>query len=169
MLPYESILLEEAQRASISTTYQRFPIRDLSVPANAERLTEILFAIDEGFRGGGTVYLHCWGGVGRTGLVVACWLQEHGRTPKDALAELGQKWRTVDKIYRKPDSPETPAQVAWVKSWPRRRRGVQQWVIRDRYRGLFWAWLSAMRSVPPWSLKRRIRVPRAHGLQATAH
>ena len=135
LLPYESILLEEAQRASISTTYQRFPIRDRSVPANAERLTEILFAIDASLRSAGTVYLHCWGGVGRTGLVVACWLQEHGRTPDSALAELGQKFSIVEKIYRKPESPETLAQVTWVKSWPQRRQGTQQWVVRDRYRG----------------------------------
>jgi ADP-ribosylglycohydrolase len=135
LAPYDSILSEEAQRAGIPTTYQRFPIRDNSVPADAEHLAEILLAIDGRIRGGSTVYLHCWGGVGRTGLVVACWLQEHGRTPDGALAELGEKWSTVEKIYRKPDSPETPAQVNWIKSWPQRRRNVQQWVIRDRYRG----------------------------------
>jgi ADP-ribosyl-[dinitrogen reductase] hydrolase len=37
--------------------------------------------------------------VGRTGLVVGCWLQEHGRTPDDALAELSRKWSTVDRDY----------------------------------------------------------------------
>ena len=67
--------------------------------------------------------------------VVACWLQEHGRTPDDALAELNAKWSTVEKIYRKPESPETSVQVGWVKSWAQRRKGVQQLLVRDRYRG----------------------------------
>ena len=58
--------------------------------------------------------MHCWGGVGRTGLVVACWLQEHGRTPAAALAELSEKWRTVKKSVRKRESPETQTQVDWV-------------------------------------------------------
>ena len=107
LVPYDAILSEEARNSSITATYQRFPIRDNSVPSDSEHLAEILFAIDRRIREGGAVYLHCWGGVGRTGLVVACWLQEHGRTPDDALAELSAKWSTVEKIYRKPESPET--------------------------------------------------------------
>ena len=135
LLPYEAILSEESPAANVTSTYQRFPIRDNSVPSDSKHLAEILFAIDRRIREGGTVYLHCWGGVGRTGLVVACWLQEHGRTPDDALAELSAKWSTVEKIYRKPESPETPTQVDWVRIWPQRRRSVQQLVLYDRYRG----------------------------------
>src|ERR1700730_3554415 len=134
-VPDEAILSEEAQNSSINATYQRFPIRDVSVPSDSEHLAEILLAIDRRIREGGTVYLHCWGGVGRTGLVVACWLQEHGRTPDDALAELSAKWSTVEKIYRKSESPETPTQVDWIRIWPQRRRSVQQLMLRDRYRG----------------------------------
>jgi protein-tyrosine phosphatase len=117
LVPYEAILSEAAQKSSIDVTYQRFPIRDNSVPRDSEHLAEILLAIDGRIREGGLVYLHCWGGVGRTGLVVACWLQEHGRTADRALAELSEKWSTVEKIYRKPNSPETAAQVDWIKSW----------------------------------------------------
>jgi ADP-ribosyl-[dinitrogen reductase] hydrolase len=135
LVPYEAILSEEARNSSINATYQRFPIRDNSVPHDSEQLAKILLAIDRRIREGGAVYLHCWGGVGRTGLVVACWLQEHGRTPDDALAELSAKWSTVEKIHRKPESPETPVQVSWVKSWAQRRKGVQQLLLRDRYRG----------------------------------
>jgi ADP-ribosyl-[dinitrogen reductase] hydrolase len=135
LVPYEAILSEEARKSNIKATYQRFPILDNSVPRDSERLAEILFTIDHRIREGGVVYLHCWGGVGRTGLVVACWLQEHGRTPDDALAELNAKWKTVEKIFRKPESPETHVQVSWIKSWPQGRKGVQQLMIRDRYRG----------------------------------
>ena len=133
MVPYDAILSKEAGNSSIKATYQRFPIVDNSVPRDSEHLAEILLAIDCRIREEGAVYLHCWGGVGRTGLVVACWLQEHGRTPGDALAELSAKWKTVEKNFRK--SPETPAQVSWVKSWPQRRKSARQLMIRDRYRG----------------------------------
>jgi ADP-ribosyl-[dinitrogen reductase] hydrolase len=133
LVPYEAILSEEARNSSIDATYQRYPIRDRSVPSDSEHLAEILFAIDRRIREEGVVYLHCWGGVGRTGLVVACWMQEHGRTPDDALAELSAKWSTVEKNFRK--SPETQAQVSWVKSWPQQRKGVEQLLLRDRYRG----------------------------------
>ena len=135
LTPYEAILSEEARNSSINATYQRFPVRDNNVPRDSDHLAEILLAIDCRLSEAGVVYLHCWGGVGRTGLVVACWLQEHGRTPDDALAELNAKWSTVEKIYRKPESPETSVQVGWVKSWAQRRKGVQQLLVRDRYRG----------------------------------
>ena len=94
LIPYEVILSEGSRAANITATYQRFPIPDISVPRDAEFLAEILLTIDRQIRQGGAVYVHCRGGVGRTGLVVACWLQEHSRTPDSALGELGAKWRT---------------------------------------------------------------------------
>ena len=135
LVPYDAILSEEARNSRIDVTHQRFPIRDNSVPRDSDHLAEILLAIDRRIREGGAVYLHCWGGIGRTGLVVACWLQEQGRTPNGALAELSAKWSTVEKIYRKPESPETSTQVDWIRNWPQRRRSVQQLMVRDRYRG----------------------------------
>jgi hypothetical protein len=124
LIPYETILSEESRAARITTTHERFPIRDISVPSDASHLAEILFKIDRRIRKGGAVYLHCWGGVGRTGLVVACWLQEHGRTPDAALEELRTLWKTTEKSAWKPESPETPEQVDWVKTWPQRRRTI---------------------------------------------
>jgi ADP-ribosyl-[dinitrogen reductase] hydrolase len=135
LVPYEAVLSEQSRAASIAATYQRFPMRDVSVPRDAAQLGEILLTIDRRIREGGTVFLHCWGGVGRTGLVVGCWLQEHGRTPDDALAELSRKWSTVAKSSEKPASPETIGQVNWVKTWPQRRRDVPELLLRDRYRG----------------------------------
>jgi hypothetical protein len=136
LAPYDAILSEENRHSIIKATYQRFPIRDVSVPKDQGHPAEILSAIDRRSREGGAVYLDCWGGRGRTALVVACWLQEHGRMPDDALAELSAKWSSVEKIYRKPESPETPSQVSWIKTWSlRRQRHVQQLSLRDRYRG----------------------------------
>jgi protein-tyrosine phosphatase len=113
--PYAELLIEEA--ASI-TSYERFPIRDGSVPGEPKTMGEIIAAIDRAMAEEGTTYIHCWGGVGRTGLAVACWLQEHGRAPDEALTELADKWRSCAKSQRMPNSPETPEQVRWVKEWP---------------------------------------------------
>jgi protein-tyrosine phosphatase len=97
LVAYDAILSQESRAANITATYQQYPIRDISVPRDAEYLAENLLAIDRQMRQGGAVYVHCRRGVGRTELVVACWLQEHGRTPDAALGELSAKWKTVKK------------------------------------------------------------------------
>ena len=71
--PYAALLVEEA--GSIETTYERIPIRDVDVPKEAQTMVKIIDAIDRAIATGGIAYVHCWGGVGRTGLGVACWLQ----------------------------------------------------------------------------------------------
>jgi protein-tyrosine phosphatase len=55
-------------------SHQRFPIHDVSAPTCTETTRAILNAIDAHLQHGKTVYVHCWGGVGRTGLIVGCWL-----------------------------------------------------------------------------------------------
>jgi len=130
--PYSQLLTEEA---ITSISYQRFPIRDVSVPAEPKTMAEIIAAIDRAMAEGGITYVHCWGGIGRTGLAVACWLQNRERTPDQALTDLADKWRSCAKSQWKPDSPETPEQVKWVKEWPLHRSKLHLPTTRERYRG----------------------------------
>jgi ADP-ribosyl-[dinitrogen reductase] hydrolase len=132
LTPYAELLTEEA---GSRTTYERFPIRDVSVPEEPKTVAEIIAAIDRAMAEGGITYVHCWGGIGRTGLAVACWLQERGQTPDEALADLADKWRSCAKSQWKPSSPETPEQVRWVKEWPLHRSRLHLLTTRDRYRG----------------------------------
>lgn len=111
LAPYEPLL------ANTGAEYRRFSIRDVSVPRDVRYMLDILDAIDAALAAGRNVYLHCWGGIGRTGTVVACWLQRHGRSPDKALLELARSWQTVAKRHRRPNTPETDEQVAWVRSW----------------------------------------------------
>ena len=67
----------------------RIPIRDFSVPTVAE-LESAIEEIDSELAAGGVVYVHCWAGCGRTGVVVASWLVRHGMSPNDALARIAE-------------------------------------------------------------------------------
>jgi protein-tyrosine phosphatase len=121
---YQALLTVEAQSLRVAVTYARIPIRDYSVPQRPDVMHRILDTINANVERDGITYLHCWGGIGRTGLVVACWLQEQGRTADEALAELARLWQTNQKSKRRPSSPETAAQLAWVRHWHRHRQRV---------------------------------------------
>ncbi len=69
--------------------YLRMPIRDFSIPS-AEQLVETLDEIDAELGFDGLVYVHCWAGCGRTGVVVGSWLVRHGVAPNDALARIAE-------------------------------------------------------------------------------
>jgi protein-tyrosine phosphatase len=65
----------------------RRPIVDFSVP-RPEELVGTLDEIDVELSVGGLVYVHCWAGCGRTGVVVGSWLVRHGLDPPAALAKI---------------------------------------------------------------------------------
>ena len=64
-----------------------------------------------------SVYVHCWGGIGRTGTVVGCWLVRHGMTGDEALAQIVEWWRGMEKARIHPRSPQTREQHAYVRNW----------------------------------------------------
>ena len=117
LVPYVEIAKEEARCLDTAVGYERHPVIDQCVPSSPGQMTRILYAIDAAICDGKTVYLHCWGGVGRTGTVVGCWLVRHGRTGDAALRQIAEWWQGVEKVYRKPISPETSEQHEYVRDW----------------------------------------------------
>ena len=99
-----------------TVAYERFPIPDVSVPDSPAATVAALDAIDRHIAGDRVVYVHCWGGVGRTGLIVGCWLARHGYDGADALTRLRELWRSCPKS-RDRKSPETPEQERYVLEW----------------------------------------------------
>lgn len=96
--------------------HRHFPIRDISVPDSPGTTKAALDAIDQHLESGDRVYVHCWGGVGRTGVIVGCWLARHGCDGKEALVRLRALWRQCSKSeYR--ISPETWEQEQYVLKW----------------------------------------------------
>ena len=103
--------------------YERHPIRNRGLPETADHMVATLDAIDRAIHDGRTVYVHCWGGVGRTGTVVGCWLVRHGHTGRSALLQLAERWREVERSRHQPRSPETLAQDEYVRNWVEPSRG----------------------------------------------
>jgi hypothetical protein len=84
--------------------YRRCTIVDFGVPSPQE-MTAILDVLDAALAAGRVVYLHCWGGVGRTGTVVGCYLVRHGMRGEEALAALdacGLTSRMGGLLHRRP-------------------------------------------------------------------
>ncbi|MGH7637433.1 MAG: protein-tyrosine phosphatase family protein, partial [Gemmatimonadaceae bacterium] len=102
----------------ISVVYSRRSIPDRSCPSK-ELMREILDEIDGALGQGHRVYVHCWGGVGRTGTVVGCHLVRGGAKGKEALDRLAGLYGTVSRLKRhfNPRSPETEEQRAFIASW----------------------------------------------------
>jgi len=106
--------LELVERSDIPLEHRRMAVRDFSAPGNVE-IVAILDTLDEALADDHVVYLHCWGGVGRTGTVVGCHLVRHGASPDDALRRIKAWLGETPRAER--ESPETPEQVALVRSW----------------------------------------------------
>ncbi len=103
LMPYEGVL-------PAHVSHERRPIPDLGVPS-PDQMRATLDAIDSAMNAGKTVYVHCWGGIGRTGTVIGCWLVRHGLSGPAALEELA-RLRAGNT-----DSPETDEQHDFVRDW----------------------------------------------------
>ena len=53
-------------------------------------------------------YIHCWGGVGRTETVVACWLLRHGLAAPEVVLKKLTWLRRQDRERSRRLSPESP-------------------------------------------------------------
>lgn len=111
--------------------HHRFPIADCSIPsdtASVRRLIEeiLYFAQHEDSYYGkeGKTYIHCWGGVGRTGTIVACLyaylLKGRGLSADEKYRQAMQ--RLYDSFSRCPKAkyrkiPDTYEQKAFIKTF----------------------------------------------------
>ena len=112
--PYEPLLHQIAEEQQIDVAYRRFSIRDADVPTKA-LMQEVLRRIRDELAAGRPVYVHCWGGIGRTGTVAGCWLVEDGYSCDEALSRIAElRTGTPDSYTR---SPETDAQGTFVRNW----------------------------------------------------
>jgi len=95
------------------------PIPDMGLPdGGPDEMVEILNALDEALNAGRTSYVHCWGGSGRTGTVVGCWLRRHGLAGPDEVLEVLRNLRMAgDRDGGHQDTPQTGDQRWMVETW----------------------------------------------------
>ena len=76
----------------------------------------ILDTLDAALHRGGVAYVHCWGGRGRTGTVVCCWLVRHGLAePADAVETMHRL--IGDRIEIFTPTPENTMQRQFIEQW----------------------------------------------------
>jgi hypothetical protein len=109
-------LQEEARAYDRIVQHQRFSFPDFNIPTH-ERMAAALDAIDAALAENRKVYLHCVGGIGRTGTTVGCWLIRHGMKPADALFRLQELYQTAEQSLFSPRSPESDGQINFILNW----------------------------------------------------
>ena len=84
--PYDAALGTESEHRGISVTHVGHPIPDMDVIDRAG-YDDILATLDDGLDRG-VVYLHCWGGKGRTSTVVGRYLRRSGLSYEETIDEI---------------------------------------------------------------------------------
>jgi len=104
--PYQPVGYSAAASRRLDLRHVSFPIPDLGVvdDHDYDRVTSAIEAALER----GAVYLHCWGGVGRTGTVVGCVLADEGLGYDEIIARLATLRRGSRKQSRR--APEVQVQ-----------------------------------------------------------
>lgn len=113
---------EEARFCGITWTH--FPIPDGGYPSDRGKLTRVLDDISAQLDKGMHVLVHCAAGLGRSGLVVGCWLRSQGVSADETLKLL--------LALRGPRCPETTEQIAIVQGWP--NYPGYPWMVPERSR-----------------------------------
>jgi len=117
--PYQLELHALAEKRNIDIAYTRIPIRDLEVPS-FKTMDLILGVIGFSISNSQPVYVHCLGGIGRTGTVVGCYLKrKHGLSGEEVMRKM-EELRAEDVLAQRP-SPERSCQVEMLMKYGYRR------------------------------------------------
>ncbi len=111
---YADLIKGEAASSGIDIAFHRIPIRDVSVP-DRPSMEQIQSLLDHSLADDKSVYVHCWGGRGRTGTVIGVHLIQHGLADPDDFVDTIAWLRRADTGGR--ESPETSEQIEFVRAF----------------------------------------------------
>jgi ADP-ribosyl-[dinitrogen reductase] hydrolase len=111
MAPYEHVLAEVADARGLTLVHRSHPVPDMGVTDDAGY--DAIVATIRSATADGGVYVHCWGGIGRTATVVGCLLVNGGSTGDEALARINELRAPTRKARMR--APQTEAQEAIVR------------------------------------------------------
>ncbi len=114
---YDDVLRELASKNSDRIAHLRFPVPHTKITTH-DRMRSILDAIDLSLDKKTPVYVHCFGGMGRTGTVICCWLLRHGLASKENVLSLLTTLRQADLQRASWPAPENKTQRQFVLDWP---------------------------------------------------
>jgi hypothetical protein len=97
--------------------YLRSAIADTSVPFNVSQTRALLISIRAALARERRVYVHCRAGIGRTGVIVGCFLAEEERNGRKAIARLNSLWRQSARAETWPQVPQTSEQADYIRHW----------------------------------------------------
>lgn len=110
LIPYDILLPKEC-------IHYRFPIKDVSIPKLCSEVYDLMEYVSSIIANPtNKIYIHCWGGVGRTGVIVACFYEYLGESYDIAVEHLRKSFMQCPKSYSR-DSPETEEQLEFIRSF----------------------------------------------------
>ena len=115
VIPYKDQAQAIARTLGCEITFDRMSIKDMGIPTRPQ-MAQILDRIDQKIETHQPVYVHCLGGVGRTGTVVGCYLVRHGYATGQKVIQLLQQLRQHTTTHAR-SSPESSPQIDLVLSW----------------------------------------------------
>lgn len=117
MPPYEALLPPQVRRYS-------FPIPNCGVPHDVRSVDRMFDRMEGVLRNHPErrLYIHCHGGVGRTGMIVACGLaRQWDLCADDALDEMRRRFAAHARSSWM-SAPETEAQIDFVRAYAAYKR-----------------------------------------------
>jgi protein tyrosine phosphatase len=97
--------------------YLRCAIVDTCVPNNVAQTQRAILAINSALGRDRGVYVHCRAGIGRTGLIIGCFLAEAESSGKKGLKSLNRLWRQSERSDTWPEVPQTAEQADYIRRW----------------------------------------------------
>ncbi len=124
--PYQDRFRQIASARHIDVQWERVPVRDVSVPSR-QVMTGILDMIDRAMAQNRPVYVHCWGGKGRTGTVVGCYLIRHGHAGGAGALEKIKDLRRNDPRSHEPSRKPGSSGILSGNGYRDNNQEVNRW------------------------------------------